>query len=446
MNKCGRAKSILNVIWRLFILVFLLLACQPVEGTATSVGINQTSSLSTAATFTSLPLPTLTPSFPPLTPTQAPLERLTFTVATRSGGMFHDSVIAFVSSDGTGFETPSLFEPFSDTSGISGKHLVWSPDGRYLAFDGADKMFGCGPDTGDCFYTNYGTFLADYSQGLIIEHIEDTLTNSSWSPDSQNLVLSIDEKQSSSGRDESFIGDLYILDVKSSRKTQLTHYSSSDLYPAWSPDGQWIAFIRYIPASNCGPFPRTDSFDDCDNASLYLIKPDGSDLKLLLESIHIEAPVDGRHEPYNAPSWSPDSQWLAIMVENEGEPYIINQEIALVNIETGELQHLTDNNAMDIIPTWSPDGQRLAFVSDRDGNEEIYVMNSDGTNPVNLSQDPALDYAPVWSPKGNCIAFMSNRGKLYIMNADGTNQIPINGDYLGAIGRPSWLPLFEIIP
>lgn len=445
MNKLDKKNPIANLIRWSFIFIFLLLACQPVEETVTPIGISKTLSPSPIATFTSSPLPTPTSSPLPPTPTSAPVERLAFTVATDFGGMYPDTIIAFANSDGTGFETPSLFEPFRWTGGVSGKHLIWSPDGRYLAFDGADKIFSCGIPNTDCFDTNYGTFLADYSQGLIIEQIENTLTNSSWSPDSQKLVLSIDEKQSSSGRGESLIGDLFVLDVQSGRKAQLTNHPSSDLYPAWSPDGQWIAFVRYIPASNCGPFPRTGSSNDCDNASLYLIKPDGSDLKLLVEPIHIEAPVDRRHEPYNAPSWSPDSQWLAIIVENEGEPFLINQEIALVNIETGELQRLTDNLVWDVFPTWSPDGERLAFVSGRDGNDEIYVMNIDGTEAINLSQDPGLDYAPVWSPDGIYIAFMSSRG-IFTMHADGTNLTELTGDYFSTITRPSWLPFFELTP
>jgi len=427
------------------ILIMFLTACQA-SGTV-SAPTNQTEISSPAVVLTLFPSPTLTPltssstiASPSQTPT--PVERLSFTVATRFNEMFFDTVIALANSDGTGFETPSLFEPFRNTGGVSGRHLVWSPDGRYLAFDGADKIFDCGEQTsGDCTTTNYGTFLVDFSQGLIIEYIESTLTNSSWSPDSQRLVLSIDEKQSSGGK--SYVGDLFILDVMSGQKTQLTNDPSSDLYPAWSPDGQWIAFIRFTPHPDRCTLPSTGSFDDCDNASLYMIRPDGTDLKLLAEPIHVEAPVDGRHKPYNAPNWSPDSQWLAIMVESAGLPSLISQEIALVNIATGDSQRLTDNPVWDVFPTWSPDGKYLAFVSGRDGNDEIYVMNIDGTNPVNLSQNPALDFAPAWSPSGNHIAFISSREaghKLYIMNADGTSQTRVNGEYLSVISRPSWLP------
>ncbi len=49
-------------------------------------------------------------------------------------------------------------------------------------------------------------------------------------------------------------------------------------------------------------------------------------------------------------------------------------------------------------PAWSPDGTRIAFKSDRDGNDEIYVMNADGTGQTNLTSNAAVDYSPDWQP------------------------------------------------
>src|SRR5688572_32832498 len=66
---------------------------------------------------------------------------------------------------------------------------------------------------------------------------------------------------------------------------------------------------------------------------------------------------------------------------------------------------------------------RLVFVSARDGNNEIYSMNADGTGVVRLTNDAASDGRPVWSPNGSHIAFTSERDgnrEIYIMNANGT--------------------------
>jgi dipeptidyl aminopeptidase/acylaminoacyl peptidase len=71
----------------------------------------------------------------------------------------------------------------------------------------------------------------------------------------------------------------------------------------------------------------------------------------------------------------------------------------------------------------------IAFVSNRDGNNEIYVMNGDGSGLTNLTDNPAddggEDYGPVWSPDGKRILFSSSRDgnlEIYMMNADGSDQ------------------------
>lgn len=419
--------------------------------TFTMSTVSLTPSPALTATATLQPSPTFTPSQVPQTQSTLPNERVAFSVIINPGAGLgqDDSTIAFANGDGSGLEFPKLFEPFRHKL-VTGRHLAWSPDGLYLAFDGVTEIYECGIPNSDCYTTNYGTFLLEYSQGSILEHIEGSLTNSSWAPDSRRLVLSIDEGQISGG-DASLVGDLYILDVQSGQMTRLTDHSFSDLYPAWSPDGQWIAFVRFNPdLPGCSPLPVTLYEEDksCSQASLYLIHPDGSDLRLLLEPIHIEAPVGGRDDgPYNAPAWSPDSQWLAILVGDETYPIPLFQDIVLVDALTGEARFLTKNGAIrDIYPAWSPDG-RLAFVSNREGNEEIYIMNADGTEVKNLTQNPGDNYAPAWSPSGQRIAFLSNSGmefnhyfKLYIMNADGTNPVLIDNQYELASGRPAWFP------
>ena len=57
---------------------------------------------------------------------------------------------------------------------------------------------------------------------------------------------------------------------------------------------------------------------------------------------------------------------------------------------------LTANPAQDMHATWSPDGKKILFSSDRDGNEKVYVMNSDGTDQINLTNNPAIDWCPSW--------------------------------------------------
>ncbi|MEP6775356.1 MAG: hypothetical protein ABJA50_07145, partial [Chloroflexota bacterium] len=78
-------------------------------------------------------------------------------------------------------------------------------------------------------------------------------------------------------------------------------------------------------------------------------------------------------------------------------------------------------------PKWNSVGNRIAFVSDRDGNPEIYTMRPGGEEQFRLTNDPGQDYWPAYSPDSSRIVFTSNRidpnnYELYTMNIDGTNQ------------------------
>src|SRR3990167_9007601 len=93
-----------------------------------------------------------------------------------------------------------------------------------------------------------------------------------------------------------------------------------------------------------------------------------------------------------------------------------------MNVDGTSQLRLTSNTSDDYLPTWSPDSSKIIFVSEIDGNNEIYVMNADGSQQTNLTIDSGTDGIPFWSPDGQKIAFVSNRAgdyNLYTMNTDG---------------------------
>ncbi len=144
---------------------------------------------------------------------------------------------------------------------------------------------------------------------------------------------------------------------------------------------------------------------------------------------------------------------IAFVSQRDGNP-----EIYVMDADGGNQQRLTNNPAKDWDPSWSPDGKQIAFVSDRDEHPhfvpgrfsyEIYVMDADGGNPRRLTNNPANDRGPAWSPDGKRIAFMSMRDghirdfaptyEIYVTDADGGN--PQNLTNNPSDDRyPSWSP------
>ena len=120
-----------------------------------------------------------------------------------------------------------------------------------------------------------------------------------------------------------------------------------------------------------------------------------------------------------------------------------NGEIYVMNADGSEQKNLTNSPAYDGYPCWSRDGRRIAFVSDSDGdgNGEIHIMNSDGSEQKKLTDDPTANLCPVWSPAGK-IAFISLRNgnpEIYVMNGDGSEQKRLTRNSL-IDESPCWSP------
>lgn len=272
--------------------------------------------------------------------------------------------------------------------------------------------------------------------------------------------------------------ELFTIDPDGTERAQITHNDIdenlsplNDTSPAWSPGGDKLVFIRR------SSIPGLTAID-----SVYTANPDGSGEQELFTSIVPDVGwspdgdrivytactsfghgscfgydaltsrsdgSDGRLLARNADDselqvdWSPDGSKVAISGF---------EDIWTVPADgTGGATPLVTGPGANVAPSWSPDGSRLAFMSDRDGNLEIYVANADGTGQTRLTENALPDANPAWSPDGAKIAFDrrecdSSRcvANVLTMDADGANEEQLTQNKLagGAYeGGPAWQPI-----
>ncbi len=200
-----------------------------------------------------------------------------------------------------------------------------------------------------------------------------------WSPDGQKVAF----YSNRTGND-----DIWVASLDNGEEIQLTTDPASDRRPNWSPDGIWIAF---------------DS-DRSGDRDIWIIKADGSELKQLTSN--------PREELFA--SWSTDGRKIAFFSYGSG-----TNELWVIDVDgrnPGPLvPDLADEQAQQCSfachqPAWDRSSQKLAFHSERSGNRDIWIVNADGTGLTRLTTDPDEDYFPSWTPDGR-IVFMTERAR-----------------------------------
>lgn len=214
--------------------------------------------------------------------------------------------------------------------------------------------------------------------------------------------------------------DIWVMGADGSNPRQVTDSPAEDTSPAWSPDGTQIAFI---------------STRNGQNTAVYLMTADGSNVRQV--SSTVEDAVDA------APVWSADGQKLTYFSDKSG-----GRELYVLDLNTGSEQRITNNEVYDGEPDWDLNN-RIVFASIRDpqGDEkaDIYIANAAGgnadrENAIQLSQDPATDDDPTFSPDGRKVAFVSGRdgnADIWVMSDSG-GEVRQLTNHPGIDQSPDW--------
>lgn len=385
------------------LLSLLLTSC----GAVTSKPISTPTSIVPGLTPTLTQIATPSPS-PTLIPTSTP-------IPLGGGG----NLIAFVSNRNGNTDIYEVdvntYVESRLTSGPEDKSWpMWSPDGKVIAY-----ALRAG-------YNNeiYTMFANGTNQKRLTQSQLNGDYPPIWSPDGKHISFF-------SVRDGSW--SLYKMNADGTSQTRLTGNTVFESFPSWSPDGGKIAYT----------FWRATVYQP----DIYTINADGSNTTQLTQNDASDI----------NPAWSPDGQWIAFTSYRDA-----HAEVYIMKPDGSDQTRLTDSTGGNSNPIWSPDGKYIAFISWRDEpntstcgnncNEEIYVMDADGSHQTRLTNSPGIDDHPVWSPDGKYIAFVSFRNEnerdtcgdhcnsdIYLMNSNGSNQIQLTNDP-NADWWPTWQP------
>jgi Tol biopolymer transport system component len=227
-----------------------------------------------------------------------------------------------------------------------------------------------------------------------------------WSPDGRRIAYTV-------YRYPAFWvpSEVYVMNADGSGQRNLTEAWGRELFPIWSPDWRRVAYI----VNPCSGVRGT-----CTGITqIYRMNADGTGRRRLARGVTYRQ-ISGQFvSEYRAtPTWSPDGRSIAFVSDRTGsaEVYVMSAD--------GSGQRRLTRHAKPKELAWSPDGRMIAFGSHaRGGPRDVYVMNADGTGLLNLTPGPGGGEALSWSPDGRKIGFRSLRdgsGEIYVVNVDGT--------------------------
>lgn len=247
--------------------------------------------------------------------------------------------------------------------------------------------------------------------------------------------------------------DIWIMDSDGKNQQRLTTHPATDNFPAWSHDGQQLAFLSHRQGAQLERAPN-----------IWVMDADGSNLQLVAQTDGGDYMGPPRWMAFGGIAYKRHENIITgnkhILFNNDPLEVVWSHQghVALVEYTSGGGQEdiyieplfdrrirLTHNPADDDQPAWNPEGDSIAYRSHTGTTSDIFAVNIDGTGHRNLTNHPGDDGWPTWSPDGNHIAFQSNRDNrfdwdIYVIDATGANLRNLTNNLRHNEIQPAWRP------
>jgi dipeptidyl aminopeptidase/acylaminoacyl peptidase len=261
------------------------------------------------------------------------------------------------------------------------------------------------------------------------------------------------------------LGQLWIMNLSDGKSTCLSAGNDPSGNPEWSPDGKWIAYSGRVDGKS----------------GLIVARPDGADKKYI-------GPLDGTNAPLpttgKTVTWSPDGKQIAYVsaqpgpetADATGDPIVITRylykptagegnthfndnkrlHIFIADVATAKSRQLTTGTHYEHSIDWSPDGRQVAFISNREPNEDQFfnydMLTLDATTGelTRLTNTESAEYRPHYSPDGKTIVYEATKRGLtdlettmedthvWLIDADGKNRHELASSIDNRQGEPGW--------
>ena len=255
--------------------------------------------------------------------------------------------------------------------------------------------------------------------------------------------------------------DLYIFDLDSYDVRRVTDDPRSDRDPMWigdkiyfssDRDGTLNLFAFDIGSGQTDQLTRSKTWDvrwPSDDGRGRIVYELNGELQIFdiaagrSDGVEIEVPDDGlwmRPERISVANRIEDWE---LSPKGERALFVARGDIFTAPIEKGPTRNLTHSSgAHDKWARWSPDGKQIAFISDRTGEDEVYLIAQDGSGePRQLTRGgQVMRYAPEWSPDGTHLAFSDKDGKLYVLEIEKEKTIEVADERDGQLRDYVWSP------